>query len=93
MDSRINCCGWRRGLKAVSLARNLALNSDAAPSAIGAAHDKTYNKTCVTSKDSDQSVYPPSTAMVIFLWIAQKLLKAQAISEDSDQTARMCRLI
>ena len=27
--------------------------------------DKTYNKTCVTSKDSDQSVYPPSMARVL----------------------------
>ena len=26
------------------------------------AHDKTYNKTCVTSKDSDQPVQPPSMA-------------------------------
>ena len=28
-------------------------------------HDKTYNKTCVTSKDSYQPVYPPSTARVL----------------------------
>ena len=28
------------------------------------AQDKTYN-TCVTSKDSDQSVYPPSMARVL----------------------------
>ena len=28
------------------------------------AHDKTYNKTCVTSKDSDQPVHPPSMARV-----------------------------
>ena len=28
------------------------------------AHDKTYNKTCVTSKDSDRPVYPSSTARV-----------------------------
>ena len=27
-------------------------------------HDKTYNKTCVTSKDSYQPVHPPSMAMV-----------------------------
>ena len=25
------------------------------------AHDTTYNNTCVTSKDSDQLLYPPST--------------------------------
>ena len=28
-------------------------------------HDKTYNKTCVTSKDSDQHVYPPRLARVL----------------------------
>ena len=27
-------------------------------------HDKTSNKTCVTSKDSDQPVHPPSIARV-----------------------------
>ena len=26
------------------------------------AHDKTYNKTCVTSKDSNQPVRPPDVA-------------------------------
>ena len=30
------------------------------------AHDKTYSKNWVTSKDSDQSVHPPSMAGVIF---------------------------
>ena len=29
------------------------------------AHDKTYNKTCMTSKDSNQLVHPPSMAMVL----------------------------
>ena len=29
------------------------------------ADDKTYNKTCVTSKDSDQPVHPPSMARVL----------------------------
>ena len=29
-------------------------------------HDKTYNKTCVTSKDSDQPVHPPSVARLLF---------------------------
>ena len=28
-------------------------------------HDKTYNKTCVTSKDFDQPVHPPSMARVL----------------------------
>ena len=29
------------------------------------AHDKTYNKTCVTGKDSDKPVHPPSMARVL----------------------------
>ena len=29
-------------------------------------HDKTYNKACVTSKDSDQPVHSPNIARVIF---------------------------
>ena len=29
------------------------------------AHDRAYNKTCVTSKDSDQPVHPPSKARVL----------------------------
>ena len=29
------------------------------------AHDKTYNKTCATSKDSDQPVHPLSKARVL----------------------------
>ena len=31
----------------------------------GPAHDKTYNKTCVTSKYSDQPVHPPCLARVL----------------------------
>ena len=35
------------------------------------AHDKIYHKTCVTSQDLDQPVYPSSMARVSFipLWI------------------------
>ena len=29
------------------------------------AHDNTYNKTCVTSKDSDRPVHTPSMARVL----------------------------
>ena len=32
------------------------------------AHDKTYNKTCETRKDSNQLVYPPSMAMFCFFY-------------------------
>ena len=28
-------------------------------------YDKTYNKKCVTNKDSDQPVHPPSTARAL----------------------------
>ena len=61
----------------------------------GPAHDKTHNKTCVPSKDSDQPVHSPSKARVLFilLYIARRLTMSHAISEDSDQTARMRRLI
>ena len=57
--------------------------------------DKTYNKTCVTRKDSQQPVHPPSMARVLVYpsLIDWRLLKLHAISEDSDQTARMRRLI
>ena len=56
------------------------------------AHDKTYNKTCVTIKDSNQPAHPPSEQgfSFIYLWIVQK---AHGISEDSDQIALMHRLI
>ena len=42
------------------------------------AHNKTYNKTCVTSKDSDQPdepVHLPSIAwvLIILLWISLRL--------------------
>ena len=47
-------------------------------------HDKTYNKICVTSKDSYQPVHPSSIARVfhLFHWIAWWLEKAHEISKD-----------
>ena len=59
------------------------------------AHNKTYNKALVTSKDSDQPVHPPSMARVLLYPSLDNLkaVEAHAISEDSDQTARMRRLI
>ena len=59
------------------------------------AHDKSYNKSCVTSKGSGQSVYHLvwKGFSFILLWISRMLYKAYAITEDSDQTARMRRLI
>ena len=58
-------------------------------------NNKTYNKTCVTSKDSDQPVHPPITERFSFVpvWISRRLQKAHAISKDFDQTAWMRRLI
>ena len=59
------------------------------------ARDKIYNNTCVTSKDSDQRIQPPSMAKVLIYpsLDGQRLEKAYAISKDSDQTAQMRRLI
>ena len=36
-------------------------------------HHKTYNKTCVTSKNSDQPVHPPSMARVLIYSIFNSL--------------------
>ena len=59
------------------------------------AYDTTYNKTCATSKYSDKPVHPHRKArvLVFLLLITRRLLKAHAISEASDQTAPMRRLI
>ena len=59
------------------------------------AHDETYNKSSVNSKDSDEPVHPPSMAMVLVYpsLDSPEVVEAHAISEDSDQTARMRRLI
>ena len=54
------------------------------------AHVITYNNIYVTSKDSDKPVHPPSNTRVSFvpLWIARRLQKAHAFSEEFDQTAQ-----
>ena len=46
------------------------------------AHDKTYNKACVTSKDSDQPVDPPSMARVL---LYPSLDSPQAVEGICDQ--------
>ena len=46
------------------------------------AQDKTYNKTCVTSKDSDQPIYPPSIARVLFY---PSLDIPEAVEDTCDQ--------
>ena len=56
------------------------------------AHDKTYNKTCVTSKYLDQPVHPPSMARIL-VYPSLDSPEAHAISEDSDQTALVRSLI
>ena len=43
---------------------------------------KTYNMTCVTSKDSDQSVYPPSKARVL---VHPSLDSQEAVEGTCDQ--------
>ena len=57
------------------------------------AHDKTYSKVCVTSKDSDRPVHTPSMARVYPPLDSLEAVDSHAISEDSDQTARVRRLI
>ena len=61
------------------------------------AHDKTPNKTCVNSKDTDQLAHPPSMARVLVYPSLDTPEAVEentcAISEDFDQTARMRRLI
>ena len=46
------------------------------------AQDKTYNKTCMTSKDSDQPVHPPSMAKVL---IYLSLASLEAVEGRCDQ--------
>ena len=46
------------------------------------AHDKTYNNTCVSSKDSDQPVHPPS---IVRLLIYLSLDSLEAVEYTCDQ--------
>ena len=46
------------------------------------AHDKTYNKTCVTNKDSAQPVYPPSMTSVL---VYPSLDSSKALQGTCDQ--------
>ena len=52
------------------------------------AHDKSFNKGCVTSKDSDQPVHPPSMARVL----AYPSLNSQAAVEGTCHQQRLIRL-
>ena len=45
-------------------------------------HNKTYNKTCVTSKDSDQPVHLPSIAVVL---VYPSLDSREAVEGTCDQ--------
>ena len=53
---------------------------------------KIYNKTYVTSNDSDGPVHPPSMARVL-VHPSLDSPEDRSINEDSDQTFRMRRLI
>ena len=57
--------------------------------------DKTYNKTCVISKDSDQHVHPPSmTRVLVYPTLDSPGCSIRHMrSAKTDQTARMHRLI
>ena len=46
------------------------------------AHDKTFKKTCVTNKDSDQPVNPPSMAKVL---LYPSLDSPEAVEGTCDQ--------
>ena len=50
-------------------------------------HDKTYNKTCVTSKDLDQPVHPPSKARVL---VYLSLDSLEAVEGTCDQLWSDC---
>ena len=53
------------------------------------AHNKTNNKTCVTSKDSDKSVHPPSMAR-IFVYLSLDSLKAVQGTGDQQRLWSDC---
>ena len=65
---------------------NLKTNKDNEPSlqrkALEPAHVKTYNKTCVTSKDLDWPVHPSSMARVI---LHPSLDNLEAVEGTCDQ--------
>ena len=46
------------------------------------AHDKSYNKTCVISKDSDKPIDPPSMARVL---VYSSLDSLEAVEGTCDQ--------
>ena len=48
------------------------------------AHDGTWNKTCMTSKDSDQPVQQPSTSMASVL-VYPSLINPEAVEGKCDQ--------
>ena len=57
-------------------------------------HDKTYNKTCEISKDSDKSINLPSMARVLVYFSLNSIVAVKSIYDQHfDQTAQMHRLI
>ena len=58
-------------------------------------HDRTYTKTCVTSKDSDQPVHTQSMGRVLIYLSLDSPgdYRRHMIGKDSNQTAQMHRLI
>ena len=56
---------------------------------IESAHNKTYNKTCVTSKDSDQPVHPPSMARVL---IYSSLASPEVVEGNTISAETLMRL-
>ena len=58
-------------------------------------HDKTNDKTCATSEDSDQSAYPRSLIIVLAdrLFLLQPPAIQRGVYEDPCRTGWMYRLI
>ena len=54
------------------------------------AHDETYSKTCLTSKDSDQPVHPPSMARVLVYPYLDSLEAVEGTC-DQQRLIRLCR--
>ena len=76
--------------------KSIAVNvGELFPYLIEPARDKTYNKACVTSEDSDHPLHAPSTTRVLVYpsLDSPEAPMAHAIGEDSDQSARKGRLI
>ena len=56
-------------------------------------HDKTNKMACAPIEDSDQPGHPPSLIKVFAVRMKKHWVLSYQLSEDSDQTERMTKLI